>query len=109
MKYTTVYFALYIFPAADRQKIISNLDRPEHNPHYDSEYTHSGSCCSRTSITRAKIPKAFADQAINKIFKWYSEECTRERPEHVSEVGGTNIETSHLNQIKYTAVIRVLQ
>ena len=48
------YFALYIFPAADGLKKLA-VDRPERNPQCDSVYTRSASCCSRTSITRAKI------------------------------------------------------
>ena len=49
------YFTLCIFLQLTNWKTISTVDRPVRNPHCDSGYTRSSSCCSRTCITRIKI------------------------------------------------------
>ena len=50
-----------------------------------------------------------AQNYTNKTFRWSSEECKRDRSDHVSKVGGTTIETSHLEKENFTAGISVLQ
>ena len=65
-----------------------------------------GKYCHKTC---SNLPKALADQATIKTFRWSCEECNRDRSDHVRKVGGTTIETSHLDNGNYTAGIRVLQ
>ena len=47
------YLALILFP----QLTDWRNDLPIRNPHSDSGYTRSASCCSRTSLTRAMIKR----------------------------------------------------
>ena len=67
------------------------------------------SCGKYCHKTCSNLPKALADQATIKTFRWSCEECNRDRSDHVRKVGGTTIETSHLNNGNYTAGICVLQ
>ena len=50
-----ILFSLHFSCIWRTEKIISTVDRPKRTPHCDSGYTRMASCCSRTSITRAKI------------------------------------------------------
>ena len=67
------------------------------------------SCGKYCHKTCSKLPKALADQATIKTFRWSCEECNRDRSDHVRKVGCTTIETSHIDNGNYTSGIRVLQ